>query len=245
MKTSLMKTSTSFLLAAALVLLASLTAYNMALRAEYRSGAYLNPLRNYRVLTFRGFDAVRVPSAGGLSVKIVAGPFGVHVSKQAADYVHITQQGRQLRIALAYPQQPVPLGQGETVIISCPRLAALTVVGTYSVAGQPQLTRQQAGGTVLVQGFRQDSLALRQERSNQIRLAGNTLGRLRAVVGTLASSEPSLEIGPDNHIQAASLTVNYRGRLDLKTAIPRLSYHFSDSATVVFSGPATRRLNAE
>ena len=244
MKTSLMKTSTSFLLAAALVLLASLTAYNMALRAEYRSGAYLNPLRNYRALAFRNFDTVSVPSAGEFGVKIVAGPFAVHVGHQAADYVRITQQGRQLRIALAYPQQPVPLG-GETVIISCPRLAALTVVGTYSVAGQPQLTRQQAGGTVLVQGFRQDSLALRQERSNQIRLAGNTLGRLRAVVGTLASSEPSLEIGPDNHIQAASLTINHRGRLDLKTAISHLSYHFSDSATVVFSGPATRRLNAE
>ena len=95
-----------------------------------------------------------------------------------------------------------------------------------------------------MQGFRQDSLALRQDQSNQLRLAGNTLGWLRAVVGTGAASEPTLEIGPDSHIRAASLTV-HRGRLDLKTAIPRLSYHFSDSATATFAGPATRRLNAE
>ena len=240
-----MKTSTTFLLAALLVLLASLTAYNMALRTEYRSGAYKDPLRNYQALAFRDFDAVRVPSASDLSVKIVAGPFGVHVSKQAADYVRITQQGQQLRLALAYPRQPEPLGRAETVIISCPQLAALTIEGTYSVAGQPQLKQLQAGGTVLVQGFRQDSLALRQDRSNQIRLAGNILGHLRALVGTQAGSSPELEIGPDNRIQAASLLVDHQGRLDLKTVIPRLHYHFSDSATAAFSGPATRRLNVE
>ncbi|TDN40467.1 hypothetical protein E4631_10930 [Hymenobacter sp. UV11] len=240
-----MKTSTTLLLAALLVLLASLTAYNMALRAEYRSGTYKDPLRNYQTLALRNFDAVRVPSASGLNVKIVAGPFGVHVGKQAAAYVRITQQGQQLRVALAYPQQPEPLGRGETVIISCPQLAALTIEGTYSVAGKPQFNQLQAGGTVLVQGFRQDSLALRQDQSNQIRLAGNTLNQLRALVGTQAGSSPELEIGPDNRIQAASLTVNHQGRLDLKTVIPHLRYHFSDSATAVFSGPATRRLNAE
>lgn len=65
-----MKTSTTFLLAALLVLLASLTAYNMALRAEYRSGTYKDPLRSYKVLNFKNFTEVTVPAASALSVKI-------------------------------------------------------------------------------------------------------------------------------------------------------------------------------
>ncbi|MFC6224094.1 hypothetical protein ACFP2F_12660 [Hymenobacter artigasi] len=237
-----MKTSNKLFVAAVALVLGSLASYDAALRAEYRTGHYKDPLRSYQALGLRSFDAVSVPSASGLRVKIVAGPFAVHVNKEAADFVRVTQRGRQLLVTLAYPEKPEGLGHGEAIIIACPRLAVLTTEGTYTVAGQPQLARREAGGQVEVQGFRQDSLTLRQDQSTQIRLVGNTLGWLRASAGARSGSEPSLTIGADNRIGAADLTIDHRGHLDLAAAIPRLRYQFSDSATIALSGAAVRSL---
>lgn len=237
-----MKTSNKLFVAMVGLVLGSLATYDAALRAEYRTGHYKDPLHNYTALAFRNFDTVNVPSASGLQVKIVAGPFAVHVNKDAADYVHVTQRGQQLFVTLAYPKKPESLGRREAVLISCPRFAALTVEGTYTVAGKAPLSQQQAGGEVEVQGFRQDSLTLLQDQSTQIRLVDNTLGWLHASAGTRAGSEPGLTIGADNHIQAADLTIGHRGHLNLATAIPRLRYQFSDSASVVLTGAAARSL---
>jgi len=238
-----MKTSNKLFVAAVALVLGSLATYDAALRAEYRTGHYKDPLRNYQALGLRNFDAVSLPSASGLQVKVAAGPFAVHVSKEAADYVHVTQRGRQLLVTLAYPEKPESLGRQQAVIITCPRLESLTTEGTYTVAGKPQLARIETGGQVEINGFRQDSLTLRQDRSNHIRLVGNTLGWLRASAGVRPGSEPNLEIGADNHIQAADLSIGHRGHLDLVTAIPRLRYQFSDSATISLTGAAARSLS--
>lgn len=240
-----MKTSNKLFVAIFGLLLGSLVTYDVALRAEYRTGNFKDPLHNYNTLVYRNFNTVTVPSVSGLNVKIVAGPFAVRVNKNAADFVRVTQRGQQLLVAVEYPEKPGNLGREDVVVISCPRLAALTTDGTYTVAGKSPLDRLQTGGTVLVQGFRQDSLSLRQGRSNQIRLVGNTLGWLRAVAGSSPGSSPELEIGADNHIQAADLVIGHQGRLDLATAIPRLRQQFSDSATVTFSGAAAHGLGAK
>ena len=236
-----MKTSNTLFVAAVALVLGSLATYDAALRAEYRTGHYKDPLRNYQALGLRDFDVVRVPSASGLRVRIEAGPFAVRVSKEAADFVHVTQRGQQLLVTLAYSEKPESLGRQEAVVITCPRLAALTTEGTYTVAGKVPPGQRQAGGEVEIQGFRQDSLTLRQDESNQIRLKGNTLAWLRASVGARPGSEPGLGIDLDNHIQAADLTIAHRGHLDLATAIPRLRYQFSDSASVVLTGAAARK----
>ena len=237
-----MKTSNKLFVAAVALVLGSLATYDAALRAEYRTGHYKDPLYSYDALAFRNFDEVAVPAAGGLNVKIVAGPFAVHVNREAAEYVRVTQQGERLTVALAYPEEPKYLGRQEAVVISCPSLAALNAAGTYTVAGRPQLDRLQAGGTVLVQGFRQDSLRLQQDQSSQIELKGNTLGWLQTLTGTRPGSQPGLTIGADNRIQAADLTIGHRGHLSLAMTIPRLRYQFSDSATVTLTGAAVRSL---
>ena len=84
-----MKTSSKIFVATLLLLLGSLTAYNMALRHEFRQGTYKDPLHNYTTLALRDFEAVTVPSASGLKVKIVAGPFAVRVNKEAAEVLKL------------------------------------------------------------------------------------------------------------------------------------------------------------
>ena len=239
-----MKTSNKIFLATLVLLLGSLTAYNMALRAEQRTGNYKDPLHSYNAMAFSNFDEISVLSASGINVKIEAGPFGVHVAKNAAEYVRITQQGQQLSVSLAFPKESKWLGAADAVVISCPRLRALTTDGIYTAAGKTVREKMGQNCDIVVKGFTQDSLSLRQDRASQVKLEGNTLGWLRAVAGTSPGSGSGLQIGQDNRIQAADLAIGCQGHLNLATGITSLRQQFSDSASVTFSGAAARRLSA-
>ena len=238
-----MKTSNKLFVAAAALVLGSLATYDAALHAEYRTGRYRDPLRNYQTLSLRGFDRISLPAAGMVNVKVERGPFAVHLSKDAAEYVHVAQQNGQLAVTLDYPKEWKWLGPKDALRITCPQLTALSTEGTYTVAGKPQHNKLQGGGEVEIKGFRQDSLALQLDQSSRVVLTGNLLRQLRAATGQRPGTEPELNIGADNHIQAADLAVGNRGHLVLATAIPNLRYQLSDSVSVVLNGAAARRLS--
>lgn len=235
-----MKNSSKYLLAAVLVLLASLTAYNMALRTEYRLGAYKDPLRGYVDLGFKNFTAVAVPASGVVGIKIVPGPFQVRLDPKATEYVHLRQQGGQLVVTAAFPSNRRYFGPAATVIISCPRLAVLTTDAVYEVAGEPVIGKNFWNGEqVLVQGFRQDSLMVRADRGSRVELTGNQLGYLGATAGASLGSHTQLQLNSDNRITAADLTLGHQSELKISNiAIQKLRYHVADSAQVTLSGVA-------
>ncbi|MEJ7667009.1 MAG: hypothetical protein WKG07_49670 [Hymenobacter sp.] len=238
-----MKTSMKLLLAAALVLLASLTAYNMALRAEYRSGTYKDPLHDYTTLSFRNFTEVEALAAGVVGIRVVAGPYQVRISPQAAKYVRLRQQGSRLVITAAFPNQRESPGQA-TVLISCPQLNRLTANAEYAIDGQPHRDKQEisyAARPVVVQGFAQDSLSVRQDNASRIELTDNRLGFLRAVAGLTPGNHAGLTLAENNRIAAASLTIGHQSELTINDVeIPKLRYRFGDSAKVTLTGRALR-----
>jgi hypothetical protein len=237
-----MKNSSKYLLAAVLVLLASLTGYNMALRAEYRRGTYKDPLHDYTTLPLKDFTTVEVPAF--VSVKIVAGPFGVRMHPDAAEYVHVRQQGKQLVITAAFARQVQYVGRGPAVVISCPHLTALRTDGVYKVKNERQIRKNSAGGeTVLVQGFTQDSLLLSQDNGSRIELAGNKLGYLRATAGRSPGSHALLQLNAGNQVAAADVTIGHQSELLLDNVlIPKLHYQFGDSVKVTMLGRALSSL---
>ncbi|MFD1872411.1 hypothetical protein [Hymenobacter bucti] len=239
-----MKNSSKFLLAAVLVLLASLTAYNMALRTEYYLGAYKDPLRGYVDLGFKNFTTVAVPASGVVGVKIVSGPFQVRLNPRAAEYVQVRQQGSQLVVTAAFPDSRRFFGPAATVLISCPHLAALTTDAVYQASGKQVVGKNFWNAEqVLVQGFRQDSLAVRADRGSRVELAGNYLGYLGAGAGPSLGSHTQLQLNADNRIAAADLTLGHQSELILNNlAIPQLKYHVADSAKVTLGGAALRSL---
>ncbi|UOQ65362.1 hypothetical protein [Hymenobacter volaticus] len=181
-----MKNSLKFLTAAGMVLIGSLTTYNAALRAEYQRGTFKDPLSNYNVLPLRDFNTLDVPAAGAMRVRVESGPFAVYVNKEATEFVRAKQEGDKLTLTLNYPEKEKYLGQGEAVIIRCPRLTSLTTGTTYTRAGSTQTTMRENQPNMMflmVKGFAQDSLQLVQNHTSRVILAGNHLGRLRAVVG--------------------------------------------------------------
>lgn len=234
-----MKTSNTCLLAALVLLLSALTAFNLGLRAEYRRGTYKDPLRNTTALKFQGFTAVNVQGATSLKVKVGAGPYGVRVSNDAAQYVRVSQQGARLTIALAFPDERHYFG-GDVVTVSCPQLKVLMVKGLYLVKGRPLTDKQQGrGGTVRVQGFVGDSLRLRQDDATRIELAGNHLGYLQAEAGPSPGSRATLQLNQDNRIAAASFSIDHQSELILSNVtIPQLRYQFADSAKATLTGAA-------
>ena len=234
-----MKTSNLLLLIAALVLLGSLTAYNMALRTEYRRGTYKDPLREYSHLNFQDFDEIVVPAASVTGIKIVAGPWGVRLHPHAAPYVHLTQRGRRLVVSAAFPEEYKYL-PGEAVVISCPRLVALSTDAVYTEAGKTVTdTRIEPRHRVLVQGFRQDTLRVQADRASRVELAANRLGYLAAETARTPGSHTALLLDDDNHIEAASLRCNNRAALALNgLRIPNLRTQLGDSVALSLRGQA-------
>ncbi|MBF9219942.1 hypothetical protein [Hymenobacter ruricola] len=240
-----MKTSNKWLLAALLLLLGSLTAYNMGLRAEYAKGTYKDPAQTTTALNFKNFSEVDVQAASQMGVKIVAGPYGVRLNKQAEKYVKVTQQGQRLTVRLAFPEQQESLGgrQG-VVIISCPQLRQLTAGAAYQVKGKV-LTDKAPGydRALRVEGFRQDSLWVRQDLGSQVEMANNQLGYLRAETGRSPGSRSVLHIANTNRIQAADLNVQRLAELKLEAGgIKQLRTHFGDSAQATLTGAGLSNL---
>lgn len=235
-----MKNSTKYLLAALLVLLTSLTAYNMALRTEYHKGTYKDPLRGYVALDFKGFTEVAVPAASTVGVRVVAGPFGVRINPHVTEFVRLRQQDGRLVVTVDFPARQEFLGWEEAVVISCPRLAALRTDAVYTEAGQLVVDRRESGGhKVLVLGFSQDSLLVQADRGSRVELASNDLTFLRAVAGPTPGSRTTLQLNADNHIAAASLTLGHQSELMLNNVfIPQLRHQFADSAKVTLAGAA-------
>jgi hypothetical protein len=209
-----MKNSSKFLLAAVLVLLASLTAYNMALRTEYHKGTYKDPLRGFATLPLTGFTEVAVPAASSVNVKVVAGPYSVRLNPRVQEFVHVRQQGQRLIVEANFPVRQAFLGWGDGVVISCPRLTALTADAVYLEAGQQRADKKYPESRIVrVEGFVQDSLTVRADRA-------------------------------DNRIAATRLDLQHQSELKMNNVlIPELRYQVADSAQALLSGATLRSLS--
>ncbi|GAB3576951.1 hypothetical protein [Hymenobacter daeguensis] len=236
-----MKTSNKLLVAAVALVLGTVATYDVALRAEYLTGRYKDPLQHYTRQPGAGFDAVEVPAGLYFKVKIEAGPAGVWVNKEATEYVRLRQHGRTLAVTLVNPDEEHYLNGQAAVVIHCPQLQQLTTDSPYPAARR-KAHQGRPGGEVLVRNFNQDSLRLNQRWAGTVKLESNNLRQLRAVTGATAGSTPTLEVDPDNNIQAADVAVNHQGTLSVKALIPQLRYHASDSATVLFAGRMAQQL---
>jgi len=237
-----MKTSNKFITAACALLLATVVFYNSALRAEYRTGAFRNPITNLVTLPTQGFDAVTVEGASLANVSIQPGPYCVRVSEPVAEVLQVQQQGRHLTLRLRFPREArsYVLKSGKSaIVITCPTLVSVRTDATYSVNGQAQTDLSQPFYNecpVLVRGFRQDSLLVQADNGSRVELRDNVLGRLRVVAGRAAGA-PIVRLHPGNRIQQASFAMGGKSKLVFdELTIPDLRYQFADSATTTLPG---------
>jgi len=243
-----MKTSNKLILTAVLLLLFALTAYNYLLKAEYLSGRYKDPYRSYITLKFKDFDTVDVNSTTAVNVKFIQGPFSVRVDADALDFAKIKQRGRCLEINAAFKRNYIQNPNPYIVVVSCPKLTEVNTNAIF-IAGNKQIIdtifredwrmRQN-----LIEGFKEDSLSIRQYYGSSIILSGNHISILNMVSGLNPGSFSKTEILNSNLFQQATVDVLNRSKflLDGK-AIKNLKYYLADSAKMTLTGSSQNLIN--
>jgi hypothetical protein len=243
-----MKTSNKYLLAAAVLTLLSLVAYDILLKAAYKSGSYADPYKNFVTLNFRDFDVLDLPSSTAANVKIVQGPFSIRMDGNTKDYVQVSQEGKHLRIHAAfegnYQMNPYPY----IFLISCPGLSEVNTNAGYranSIEVTDTIVREDWNmRQVLIEGFNQDSLHITQDYGSTIVLAKNHIRVVNAMIGLSPRSGSNLIIQDSNVFDRAILNIKNNSKLFLDDArIQNLDWQLDDNAKLIITGKAKNLLN--
>ena len=243
-----MKTSNRLILIGALFTLAALVTYDFLLKAEYLSGDYKIPFKNYIQLPWKDFDAVEVNASTVANVKLVQGPFSVRVDDNALDYLKITQTKNRLKIDAGFENLYNNSPNEYILVIACPKLMELVTSANYHVdntAITDSVAREDWNmRRTWIEGFKQDSLSIIQDYGSTVTLANNNLRTLKALVGKNAGSGSKLVIKENNQLKVADLDIRHVSKLQLENAaIQDLSYRLADSAKLIITGNARDLLN--
>jgi hypothetical protein len=243
-----MKASSKFLLAAACITLLSLVVYDLLLRAEYKSGNYSDPYRNFVTLNCRDFDTLDLPSSTAANVKIVQGPFSIRMDRDAAEFVQLKNEGHRLQVSAAFSGNYQSTTNPFVLIISCPRLSVLITNAGYkshnaevtdTIVREDWNMRQ-----VWVEGFREDSLLISQDYGSTVVLANNHIRVISAVIGKSPRSGSNLIIQDNNEFSHADLDIQNNSKLYLDNArIKNLNIRLGDKSKMIITGKAKNLLN--
>jgi hypothetical protein len=251
-----MKTSTKLLLSALVVLIIAIGIYNSALKAEYLTGNYKKPYRNYKQVDIKGFTEVEINASKMIDVVFRKGDFAVYRSNYSEDTVRLTKTGNKLIVNVdlnALPENNIAYNgiedrheyRGNRIIIVCPSLSMLKTTNVFLVNGRAPVNYNfdkyapYAHCTVEIGKFNLDSLTLVQGGNSQVNLSGNTIGALKVN----ADHFSSIKIEADNKINSADLQINGKGELWLNNiSFPKLTQHISDSARVTLYGASVKNL---
>jgi hypothetical protein len=245
-----MKTSSKLVFAAVILLVLALIAYDSLLKTEYLSGKYKDIYRDYKTLNFKDFDAADLPSSTASNVKFIQGPFSVRIDPEALRYSSVKQKGNRLRVEANFNSNYENNSFDYLLIISCPKLTEVNVSAFYRKYKGTQTyidttvkddwhMRQ-----VLIEGFNEDSISVKQNYGSTIELSGNHFRALKAVIGTSDSSGSKLIIRNNNQIKQANISVLNRATLMLDgKPIQNLNYQLADSAKMIFTGDAQNMIN--
>ena len=171
------------------------------------------------------------------------GPFSVRVDADALSFTNIKKEGRLLKINAVFERGYIQNFNPYIVIISCPKLAEVKANAIF-IAGHKNIIdtvyrddwsmRQN-----LIEGFKEDSLSIRQIYGSSIRLSGNYIRVLNIVAGINTGSFSKTDILNNNHFQWASIDVLNRSKVMLGGKVVQyLNYHLADSAQMIFTGSA-------
>jgi len=243
-----MKTSNKLITAAFILIFVSLFVYDRLLKAEYLTREYQDPYKSYTNLNLKNFDTVDLVSSTAANVKFVQGPFSVKIDQDALNYVRLKQYGSRLKIDANYERHYLYNQNAYLLVISCPKLAAVYTSAVYT-ANNKQVTdtivhEEWNFRQVLIDGFKEDSLFIKQDYGSTIILSNNHISSLNAIVGSIPGSGSKIDVLNNNTFQQAKINVFNRSWLVLKgSSIPNLEYHLADSAKMIVFPAAQNLLN--
>jgi hypothetical protein len=238
-----MKTSNKLILAALLLVLISLFGYDYLLKEAYVSGKYKDPYNGFTALKFKDFDTVDLVSSTAANVKFVQGPFSVRIDTNFLNYVKVKQTGKRLQINTVFESGYLYNPKPYILVISCPKLSEVNTNATYRSNNQQvtdTIVREDwKMRQVLIDGFKQNSLAIKQDYGSTVMLANNQIHIINGLIGVSKKSGSKLIIEKSNELGDVTLNIQNKSSLVLNnTLIHNLNYHLADSAKLVLIGSA-------
>jgi len=236
-----MKTSIKLLLAALLVLGIALFAYDKVVVAEYKTAAYKDAYRYYTDLKFKDFDTINVNSVSAANVKFEQGPFRVRLCPGGSDFTRLSQDGKTLSIDAVFKHAYQNSGYPYLVIISCPKIAELRTNARYGTNGgfyiDTVVRNEWNMRKVWIEGFKQDSMTIREDYASRVFLANNQVGNLNAAIGLSPASGSQLNILNGNRFDDLNLDIGNKSTLLINT-VPKTKFkcQLADSARMVVTG---------
>lgn len=231
-----MKISNRLIILALLLIVVSQLGYDNLLKAEFISGRYKDPYKDFVKLNFKDFDAVDLVSSTAANVKFVQGPFKIIADAAALTNIKISQEGKKLIIKAVYDKEYLWNANPYLIVISCPRLSAVHASATYTVSKDIRVTDTVNYNSwnmrkVLVDGFKQDSLTISQDYGSMVELANNELINVNATVGKSPGSGSKINLLKGNRLKNANFEILNRSELLLSNSgIENIRYHLADSA---------------
>jgi len=219
--------------AAVLIILGSLTAFNVKIRQIYLTGSYKNRFNGMDFTATKGLEKLYIKNANIIGVRIEKGNTeGVWLRGNAKDQYQVSYKDHALTLGLSKEGENLGSSIWGEVIIVTKTLSA--VQSTSSVIDKD---KRYDAGTISMTGLQLDKLSLQISSGVTVSLGQMQIDELKATVGDKTGTEAGLNISSTTQIRSAEL--NVPGKSSLVLANPKITkatYNLSDSATVTVNG---------
>lgn len=240
-----MKLSTIFIIAAVIVSLAMLTAYNFSLKASYQKGGYKDRFNELEFSNVKELTELQVNCANRFNINVERGPKeGLWIRAKVRKLVKVTQVAGRLTIDMTDEAKELGFNtsDGDIILFS----NSLNTINTTSYFNKEQMEKKwfYNSGEIRVKGLAGDLLNLGIGKFTTIYMDGVKLATLKARVGEAGSEGATLTVDAANQIAFADFSLPGKNKIELlNPKIVKTHYNLSDSATVTLSGEMVRGIN--
>lgn len=229
-----MKTSTMIIIAAVVIVMGCLTAFNYNLKGEYVSGEYKSRFKGMDFTSFKGIEKLDLQDANLLGIRVQQGDEeGVWINKDISDQVRFKVNAGVFTLTVNHGEADAfTIPEGEVIIVT----KTLNAVKT-SPDVLDNKKRYRGSSEVTISGYQLDRLDLEVSKDVRMSLNNMKLNTLHAVVGDKTHGSAELLISSDTKINTAQMDLPGASRLTLlNPTIVKSTYNLCDSATVTLSG---------
>lgn len=221
------------IIAAVLVTLGSLTAFNINVKKVYLTGVYKSRFKDMEFTPLKGIENLDVQNADQMGIQIEYGTNeGIWINKAVKDQV-ITAIGKNtLKIELdKNRKEDRGVGWGQVIIVTR-KLSKVSTASNLHINQENYYAAQ-----VTINNYPEGDLDLQISDGVSFTIGTCKLNSLRANIGDKKYGRADLRIGSETKINTALFNIPGTSSLSLQAPdITKITYNLSDSATVTLSG---------
>lgn len=228
------------IIAAVLITLGSLTAFNIDVKKVYLTGAYKSRFRGMEFTALKDVEQIDIQGANRMTVKIERGnKEGIWINESAKGKVLAAVNQHKLKLELSAQSEADGYRPWNEIIIVTKNLSQLNLA-SYLRKGEDNGYNE---GDVTISGYTAKQFDVQVSKSVNVFINQMNITSLNAAIGSQNEGEAELTLSSDTKVEAARFNIPGAGNLTLHNpSITKVVYNLSDSATVTLSGKVVRMI---